>query len=193
MTCIAGIVHDGIVYIGGDSAGVEGYQISRRADTKVFVNGPYAIGFTSSFRMGQLLQHSFKPPIPTSKEIDNLEKFMVTRFVDSVRDCFQAGGFAKVQDSQEEGGVFLVGIHSRLFSIEEDYQVGEVIDTYDAIGAGAAVAKGALFALSDTTKAPKDKLLIALEASERWCNAVSAPFNIVSTPALKAQKKKKKY
>ena len=39
MTCIVGLVHEGVVYIGGDSAGVGGMSLTVRADEKVFQNG----------------------------------------------------------------------------------------------------------------------------------------------------------
>ena len=35
MTCIVGLVHEGVVYIGGDSAGVGGLSLTVRADEKV--------------------------------------------------------------------------------------------------------------------------------------------------------------
>ena len=56
MTCIAGLIEDGNIWIGGDSAAVTHYRMMKRADTKVFINGPFLIGFTSSYRMGQILQ-----------------------------------------------------------------------------------------------------------------------------------------
>jgi ATP-dependent protease HslVU (ClpYQ) peptidase subunit len=62
MTCIVGMVENGKVYIGGDSAGVSGFDYHIREDQKVFQNGDMIFGFTSSFRMGQLLQYSLKIP-----------------------------------------------------------------------------------------------------------------------------------
>ena len=63
MTCIVGLVHADGVTIGADSAGCDGaWGIVTRADTKLFHNGPFLFGFTSSFRMGQLLRYAFKPP-----------------------------------------------------------------------------------------------------------------------------------
>ena len=59
MTCIAGLVHDGAVYLAGDSAGCSGWDLTVRADPKVFVSGSYVMGFTTSFRMGQLLRSVF--------------------------------------------------------------------------------------------------------------------------------------
>jgi hypothetical protein len=55
MTCIVGLRQGGKVFIGGDSAGISGWDVTVRADPKVFLSGPYAMGFTSSFRLGQLL------------------------------------------------------------------------------------------------------------------------------------------
>jgi hypothetical protein len=51
MTCIVGLVDGGRVWLGGDSAGVSGWDLTVRADRKVFRNGPYVMGFTTSFRM----------------------------------------------------------------------------------------------------------------------------------------------
>ena len=40
MTCIVGLTDKGIVYMGGDSAGVDGrYGLMLRDDVKVFHNG----------------------------------------------------------------------------------------------------------------------------------------------------------
>lgn len=46
MTCIAALIHEGHVYMAGDSAGVAGYAVTNRADAKVFNVGEFIIGFT---------------------------------------------------------------------------------------------------------------------------------------------------
>ena len=62
MTCIVGLIDGNRVWMGGDSAGVSGLDITVRSDPKVFRNGDFLIGFTSSFRMGQLLAFRLRPP-----------------------------------------------------------------------------------------------------------------------------------
>lgn len=52
MTCIIGFIKNKKVYIGGDSAGVGGSHVTIRRDSKVFKNGNFIMGYTSSFRMG---------------------------------------------------------------------------------------------------------------------------------------------
>lgn len=172
MTCIVGVVDKGSVYIGGDSAGVAGWDLVIRRDAKVFRNGPFLFGFTSSFRMGQLLRYAFTPPEhPADMDVD---RYLSTAFVDAVRECLKAGGYAKKDNEKEEGGVFLLGYRGRLLHIGSDYQVGEAFDGYDACGCGDSVARGALFA--GARLRPEMRLRTALLAAERWNNGVRGPF-----------------
>ena len=178
MTCIVGLVHEEKVYIGGDSAGVAGYCLMLRADQKVFTNGPFAMGFTTSFRMGQLLRHAFRPPDHDPREAD--EKFMAVTFVNEVRKCLKEGGWAAEDNKRESGGTFLVGYSGRLYRVENDYQVGETPHGFDAVGCGAELALGALHVLDGTNDlGPRAKLIVALSAACRFSAGVAEPFNIV--------------
>lgn len=175
MTAIVGLVHGGAVHIGGDSAGVSGWSLTVRADAKVFTNGPYVMGFTTSFRMGQLLRYALKAPEPDG----DLEAFMATTFVDAARDALKAGGWAKKDSEREEGGIFLVGVQGRLFCIESDYQVAEAVDGYAAIGCGEEIALGVLYATTRSRMAPQKRIRLALEAAERFSAGVRGPFAYV--------------
>lgn len=178
MTAIAGIAHRGKVYLGGDSAGVSGWDLTIRADTKVFVTGPFVMGFTTSFRMGQLLRHAFVPPVhPDGMEVD---RFMVTAFVDAVRECLKAGGWAKKDAEREDGGTFLVGYRGRLFTVYGDYQVEESAFGCAAAGCGDMQVMGALFATQG--KAPHKRLRVALAAAEALSAGVRGPFHFATEP-----------
>ncbi len=176
MTAIVGLVHGSTVYIGGDSAGVSGFSLTVRADAKVFTLGPYVLGFTTSFRMGQLIRYSLNAPAPQG----DLDRFMSTTFVDAVRDCLKAGGWARKEDEREEGGTFLVGVNGRLFLIDEDYQVGASADGYAAVGCGGEIALGALFATAEANMSPEHRIMLALQAAERFSAGVRGPFLCLS-------------
>ena len=175
MTCIVGVQHEGKVWIGGDSAGVAGWSLSVRADEKVFRNGPMIMGFTSSFRMGQLLRYSLT--VPHHPDGMDADEWMCTAFVDEVRRCLSAGGFAKKDSEVEEGGFVLVGYRGVLYQVESDYQVARRASGYDAIGSGSDIALGALAVTQGM--APKPRVLAALKAAERHNAAVCAPFRVV--------------
>lgn len=176
MTCIVGIAKGGTVYIGGDSAGVSGLDLIVRQDRKVFINGDFVMGFTTSFRMGQLIQYAFKPP---KRHPDTpVMAFMVTEFVNALRECLKAGGYATQKDGAEQAGCFLVGYCGRLFTIEGDYQVAESASGYHAVGCGEAFALGVLYATSAVSD-QHARLALALEAAQAYSAGVRAPFHFV--------------
>lgn len=178
MTVIVGLVHRKRVHLAGDSAGVGSYQLTIRRDPKVFTNGPYVFGFTTSFRMGQLLHHAFQPPHPEG----DLSRFMATTFINAVRTCLKDGGWARKDAEQEQAGNFLVGIHGRLFAIESDYQVAEPADRYAAVGCGEELALGALHATASLDLTPRQRLTAALRAADHHSAGVAAPYTFVKTP-----------
>jgi hypothetical protein len=181
MTCIVGLVADKTVYIGGDSAGSNSWQLTVRKEAKVFRNGNFLMGATGSFRMIQLLQYALKPPVyekPSENNDDYLSCYMATSFIDAVRECFKNGGFAKKEAEQESGGTFLVGFQGKLFCIQDDYHAGEALCKYSAIGDGEDVALGVLYATQGLQ--PQERALMALQAAQYHCTSVSAPFVIES-------------
>ncbi len=179
MTCILGLVHNENVYIGGDSAGVAGYSLTVRADPKVFVNKGFAMGFTSSFRMGQLLRFKFTPPpVPENKDPF---AYMVTDFVEAVRTCLKTGGYLKKENERESGGNFLVGWRGVLYEVDSDMQVGMAGEQFAAVGCGHDLAKGALAALLTTRLRSRPIVAInqALQIAEDHSAGVRGPFVVV--------------
>ncbi|WP_274036447.1 hypothetical protein [Streptomyces sp. MMBL 11-1] len=177
MTVIVGLVHKNRVHLGADSAGVSGLQLTVRADRKAFRNGPYVMGFTSSFRMGQLLRYAFQPPPPTG----DLHGFMVTTWTDALRTCLKDGGWARRDSEQEQAGTFLVGVQGKLFSVWDDYQVAEHADGYAAVGCGDELALGALHATAHLGMAPRARLTAALAAADHHSAGVTGPYAYAST------------
>lgn len=172
-TCIVGIEDNKGVYIGGDSAGISGDEISTRSDKKIFRNGHFIMGFTSSFRMGQLLQYKLDPPIQ-DPEIDDYE-FLVTYFIDSVRQCFIDNGYGNV--SSNEFGQFMFGYNGKLYYVDEDLQLGTDANNYMSLGCGSPYALGSLF--STKGKSTKTRIKTALEAAAEFSTGVCPPFYIV--------------
>lgn len=174
MTCIVGIAEQGKVYIGGDSAGIAGYDLTIRADSKVFTVGPYVMGFTTSFRMGQLLRYTLTPPEPKGDP----ERFMVTKFVPAVIECLEKGGWLATENGRVEGGTFLVGVAGELFSIDGDMQIGLSSDRYAAVGCGDNIALGSIY--STAGQNPRTRIKQALAAAAHHSAGVHAPFVIKS-------------
>jgi ATP-dependent protease HslVU (ClpYQ) peptidase subunit len=176
MTCVVALRHENKIYMGCDSAGVGGYSRSNRLDPKIYRVGEMLIGFTTSFRMGQLLGYSLTPPkhhadVP-------IENYMTTSFIDSVRACLKGGGWAEKDKDQERGGTFLVAYRGRIFEIESDYQVGERKEPYSAVGCGFDLALGSLFTSQSEQVpwGPRERVETALMAAAAFSAGVYPPF-----------------
>jgi ATP-dependent protease HslVU (ClpYQ) peptidase subunit len=183
MTCIVAIAQNGTVYMGSDHAASDeksGWILSRK-EPKVFKTGQYAIAFTDSFRMGQILQYNWVAPKYTpTKTNSGLDKFMRTKFIDSIKVAFKDNGYGSIGSSSEEdtGGIFIVGLEGRIFTIDEDFHVGENFVNYMAEGSGGMFALGALHATKNQ-KNPKLRIKAALEAASEFSMSVAPPFTYI--------------
>ena len=174
MTCIIGIAHEGKVYIGGDSMASNGWNRHSTALRKVFRVGEFLIGYTTSFRMGQILQYHLS--VPHQQDGISDERYMVVDFVEAVRTCLKEKGYAKVSNNQEEGGSFLVGYKGVLYQVDSDFQVNHYLNGMAACGSGESYALGALLALENLS--PKKRILKSLEISAQLAATVCEPFYV---------------
>ncbi len=175
MTCVIGsICRNGDVVMGADSAGVAGWNLDIRKDHKVFQKGEFIFGFTSSFRMGQILEYSFD--IPVHDDSLTVDQYLKTKWINSLREALKAGGYSEIQNNQETGGEFLIGYRSRLFTVSSDFHIGESASSFDSVGCGAETANGAMAVLSSLDFTDEEKIKRALEISERFSAGVRNPF-----------------
>ncbi len=192
MTCIVGMLNPngGNVIIGGDSAAVSGIDVQLEKQPKVFRNGDFIFGCTTSFRMIQLLKFQFEPPVieksgpgfSISKRGDiDIYAYMCTKFVDEIRNVFKAGGILNTQNGMDNGGTFLVAYKERLFRINSDFYVMETVDGFDSVGCGEQYALGALKNLETVDIPVQEKLERALQTSAHFSGGVVAPFHYVTT------------
>jgi ATP-dependent protease HslVU (ClpYQ) peptidase subunit len=186
MTCIVALAVGNKVYLGGDSAASDEKTglIINRTDPKVFKVGQYGIAFCDSFRMGQILQYNWTPPLykPTAS-FKNLDKFMRTKFVESVKAAFQEHGYGRFGSNTEEGdegGVFIISVAGtgRIFTMDYDFHIAEADVDYMAEGSGQQLALGSLHSTS-LIKTPRKRVRMALEAASKFMMSVRAPFTII--------------
>lgn len=186
MTCIVGCIDKNGVYIGGDSAAVSEDDLSYNiiSGSKVFQKGEFIFGFSSSFRMGQILEHKLRIP-NHPKGMDDF-KFMVTLFIDSVKKCFQESDYNEMVLDE---GSFLVGYNGKLYAVFSDYQINQPKENFAAMGCGEFFALGAMYATVETD--PQKKMEVALNAAVKFSAGVKPPFTFVKLPNKKKAVRKK--
>jgi len=176
MTCIAAIAEKGKVYIGADSAGVHDWDLIIRADEKVFINGDCLFGFTSSFRMGQLLRYKFIIPEKPQKTTEKI--FIHTLFIEGIRKCLKDGGYTKVENNEETGGEFIVGYKGNIYHIGSDFQIAQPVEKFSACGCGENYAKAVLYITKNMS--PQNRIRKALQTAEHFSAGVRGPYKILN-------------
>jgi len=142
MTCIVAKIHKGKVHMAGDRLGSNGFTKKEfPLIKKVFKNGDFLIGYTTSFRMGQLLKHSWAPP---KKSLDDTDDTYIFKTVpESILALFESSKFGHKDKTDYIAGNFLFGWRGRLFEMEDDMSVLEHEDMA-AVGSGAYHALASL-------------------------------------------------
>lgn len=174
MSCVVGIVENGIIYMGADTAATSEYEI-RTFREKIFLNRSVIVGYCGSIRPGQLLSPGqWTPPVS------------IGDFPNSLRKTFNDGGCLK---NGEGGGdyincEFLFGYKKQIFEIGSDFHIIHPIENYTAVGSGRPYALGSLYETSKVQMTPEERIQKALECSSFFCPDVREPFIIYSTEKM---------
>lgn len=174
MTVIIGMAHEGTVYIGADSAGSDGWTLRSLATPKIFAVGEFLIGYTTSFRMGQILHYHLALPARDEDETD--EHYVVAKFVEAVRSCLKDRGFTTVSNNVEEAGRALVGYRGHIYMMQSDFSIIRHANAIEAVGIGDKVALGAMLALDNLE--PEARIQRTLEIVGQLSDGVLPPYHV---------------
>lgn len=201
MTCIIGVEHEGGTLLLADSLGSGGWNSTHRRDGKLHelvqptrITPGIALGFTSSYRMGQALGYGLRS---WAKGLNLAElvtdhagrhEWAVTTLVPEVRRQLKDAGYMKVDSGREDAGTFLVAVGHTLLQVCDDLQVASSEDGYMACGCGEGYALGAMHAATrlGVERSVRDgydwslkRGLLGMEAAMRFSNGVGGRVDVV--------------
>lgn len=179
MTCIVGLKENGVVYIGADSSAYCNGIVTSSKLEKVFKVKDFIIGYTTSFRMGQLLQY-YLSEVEDKEEGQGDLEYLVKTVIPFIQKLFKENGFANINENVERGGKFLLAYNNNLYEIEGDYQVNTYHDNYNSVGSGEDFAKSSFYTTRNVKISPETKVYLALESAEHFVSSVCRPFTILS-------------
>lgn len=189
MTCVIGLRRHGSVWIGADTAGIsdDGWgAITPIKTSKVWKLGPFLFGGSGSFRAIQLVHRTLewgKLLTTNRKKTDPInEAFMVRRLVPAIKKIMDGNGFSEKENGRSlQRGDFLIGVDAKLFYLQGDFAVTEMEGTFNTIGSGEYVARGAMeILLQNTRLKPATVIERALLATSKHINTVGSPGKIIT-------------
>ena len=119
MTCIVAVETPAGVWMGADRMGSDGYTGAPVEAPKIFHNGPLLIAYTTSFRMGQVLQYGLE--VPEESLSWDVDRWVSVDLVPAIRTAFETHGWDRVKEGRALGGYFLVAVSGRCYGIQSDY------------------------------------------------------------------------
>ena len=177
MSCVAGLVHEGRVWMGGDSAATsENHAQFILRSPKVIVHYNYLLAPVGSLRLLRLLR--FENPGKLPSEDPEAAAELVAEWISSLAE--EHGEILSAENEREIGSKVLFGFAGRLYIVQEDFAVMEPRKSYTALGEGGPFAIGALSVLAHSNKNPDAILREALGISAQCCATVRPPFVIES-------------
>jgi ATP-dependent protease HslVU (ClpYQ) peptidase subunit len=179
MTCVVSLKTPDKIYIGADSAAVDGLDVCTVKDEKVFALGDkMLIGFAGSFRVGQVVRYSLK--IPAQKPGKSDHEYMCIDFIKALQKTLDDHGL-ETKGEKEMDCIMLIAYKGEVYEIDSDFRVGIHSEVYNSVGSGRSFALGAMDAIIDQKTPPDKKIQKALLAAAKYNAGVSAPFLIRST------------
>jgi hypothetical protein len=96
MTCIVGLVEDGVVYMGGDSAACDNSSLQIIRGSKVFKKDGFLFGVSGNPRMSDVLRYKFETPY--RDENQDILEYMHQYFIPDLKKCLAENGILIKQD-----------------------------------------------------------------------------------------------
>ena len=164
MTCVVGYIDDckQVAWLGAESSATDDETTYDYSGKKIFYVGDFLVGFSGSFRAGQIVRHEVQlPPITSQLE---LEKYLQTVFSKEIKKTLKKHFTPKKIDTFN----LLIAYEDKLFTLENDFTILPFAP-YMAIGTGTPYALGALKALMDYKISTRTRITKAIEAAIHHC------------------------
>lgn len=194
MTTIVAVQGQSWAVVGFDSRvtedGGRSYTLGR-GSAKVVKNGQYLLGAAGDVRAINILAYAFQPPKALDLVGIRLDRFMTSKFVPALRECFEDHGYAAKESKEQaqHGSTVLAIVNGQIYEIDEDYAwVRDTTGIY-SFGSGGDYAIGAMYSkagddlaslsMIDVQKLIRESLHIAAKLDI----GSGPPFHILSQSA----------
>jgi hypothetical protein len=140
------------LYMAGDKCGSNGFTKDLYIKPKIFKRNNLAFGYTSSYRMGQILEYA-----KISKDLPDwtVESNVYTSFVDWAKVAMKEGGYLKETNGVSQGGNFIFYNGKSLYEVQDDFSLLIPEDGLLAVGAGEYHAKAIMRSFMSLVKQEK--------------------------------------
>jgi ATP-dependent protease HslVU (ClpYQ) peptidase subunit len=154
----------------------------------------FTIGYAGSYRLGQMVLHSFTPP-KHAPNID-VDDYMFTIWVESLKAHMEEYGIIKTENGVEgtDEAEIIIAYRGNIYCLLPDFALLKPLENFLVIGSGAPYATGVVWALENSSKhAPEEIVYLAVECAIQHSPGCGAPIYVFKhDPNSKAKPAKRK-
>lgn len=172
MTAIVAVVASQRVVVGADSCVSWGDSVMLTGDPKVWRIGSAIVGLAGEIRLLNALELDMKVQPPPRR--GNFRRWMAREFAPAVAEVLEDVPVKKRVLS------VLVAYRNQIATMDGELGFNLAGDGYAAIGSGMPFALSALHA-TQSIQDPEERAMRVMQAVERHCPSVRAPFTVLST------------
>ncbi|GCJ80999.1 hypothetical protein [Escherichia phage BF17] len=170
MTCIIAHTNGVSSFIAGDKLGSNGFTKTVQTEPKVFekefiklhddgltrTKEVMALGYTTSFRMGQLLNYNLN--LPEQDASQTFSQYLVLKVIPIIRQMFKEEWGARDASQDVGGGQFIILHNHTIYEVQEDFSVLQPKTRITAVGSGTYHAIAAMQAYIEVENESKKPL-----------------------------------
>lgn len=176
MTCIAGVVHKGQVWLASDGQATWGWS-KFDVGSKVVQVDDLAIAITGYSAVSVAIQNRMQLPEVPEDESKH-DRWLCVQVPDAIRRCLKEAGILANEDGRIDAGCSaIIGWRGRLCTMDSLLACSPEVRPYTALGSGGDVALGSLF--STEGKTPKSRLETAINAANMWAVGCGCDVHVV--------------
>jgi ATP-dependent protease HslVU (ClpYQ) peptidase subunit len=181
----------GKVLLAGDIQGTGGNNKIIHTQAKVFRRNGIVIGYTTSYRFGQLLEHVLPDPVPPKRD-EEIYRWLVAILIPNIRKVMKEELGLQADDDGSgykiPGGEALIGVHGQLWYLQDDFSVLRSVEGFSAVGSGYEYALGSIFTFLSlhgkkklTLRDAENALRLAVTTAGTYSPSVGTSSVIVTT------------
>jgi ATP-dependent protease HslVU (ClpYQ) peptidase subunit len=172
LTCIAVVRQENKMFMAGDRGASDENSMLTLKAPKVWKTGQYLIGYAGTMD-GERIRLNFKPPVPDG----NLDRFMYTKFLISLRDFYDRWW---VDVSKDSDFGMIICVKGRMFEHSAvDMSLTEYDLDYLAMGSASEFALGSLYS-TQKQKNGRNRVIQAVGAAINFSTSCTGPIDTVS-------------
>lgn len=172
MTCVAGLVENGVVYMAADRLGSNGFVGRTYKNDKIVRKDGILFGTTGTFKCINFLKYDFS--VPKKQEGEESDAYMYRVLKEVAKGLIEDKFCTKTKDGELDlTSTLLIGYDGGLYKMQGDGSMLIPEDKFLTVGSGCYHSEASLYSTEGTELTPEQRLRKAIVCANEFVVSVN--------------------